>query len=460
MPVVNQLLGASNCTNWREIFVCCSGSFRVDRALKTKYPDKVVRGNDVSMVSCAVGALLTGRAFDIKFKGRLAFMEDAGLADFDTRVAAVIVALGLGQFSSDNAYARGHFDHGQRNFAALLAKAREKVALLASGVKLDDFFAGDFRVHAQRAIDTGAGLAGFMPTYKGGYERLYRFIDENVVWDRPTFETWDPKDLPDWLAGVARAGVPYMVITDQALQGFRASTEYRSTTNKPIYGYIGEGKSSFRRNLNRGASFAYQKVDPYSLGPMTDVQLVPASSAAMNFLRNAYLAKGIAHCTGTVNYLVMLDGKLAGGFIYTRDKWDASHCIYLLSDFCIVHERRMAKLVAMLATSFETVDAWGKRFVSRPTLLCTTAFTDQPVSMKYRGIYELTSRKPGALNYQCAIGSRERTAKAIYLEWLGRFAKAGDADRARQAEDAASARQERPLHGRTGVQPAGGQPAA
>ena len=460
MPVVNQLLRAVDCSTWPEIFVCCSGSFRVDRALKGKYPAKAVRGNDVSLISCAVGALLTGRTLELKFQGRLAFMEDEGLPDFEARVAAAIVALRLSQFTGSNAYARGHFEHCQRNFAEYLAKAREKVLLLKSGVMLDGFFAGDFRVHAQRAMEIGAGICGFMPTYKGGYERMYRFIDESVQWQPPSFSTWDPKDMPDWLAGIERAGLPYFIYSDQELQGFKPTTEFRSTTNKPVYGYIGEGRSSFRRSVNRSEPFAYQKVDPATLGPMTEVQLVSATSAQMTFLRNAYLAKGIAHATGVANYLVMLDGKLAGGFIYSRDRWDPANAIYLLSDFCIVHERRMAKLVAMLATSFEPVDAWSKRFIVRPSVMHTTAFTDQPVSMKYRGIYELTSRKPGALNYECAIGSRDRTAKAIYLEWLGRFGKTADQDRPPEAQGLAPARQKRPLHGGTRVQPLGGKSEA
>jgi hypothetical protein len=460
MPVVNQLLRAVDCTSWPEIFVCCSGSFRVDRALKAKYGDKPVRSNDVSLISCAAGALLTGQSIEMKFTGRLAFMEDVGLVDFEARVAAAIVALRLGQFTGSNAYARGHFDHCQRNFAEYLAKAREKVLLLRSGVVLDGFFAGDFRVHAQHAIEIGAGICGFMPTYKGGYERMYRFIDENTEWSRPSFATWDPKDMADWLGSIERAGVPYFVYSDQELDGFKATTEFRSTTNKPVYGYMSAGRSSFRRSVNRSESFAYEKVNPAALGPMTDVRLVPATSAQMTFLRNAYLAKGIAHATGVANYLVMLDGKLAGGFIYSRDRWDPANAIYLLSDFCIVHERRMAKLIAMLAASFEPVNAWCRRFIVRPNRLHTTAFTDLPVSMKYRGIYDLKGRKPGALDYECAVGNRERTAKAVYLEWLGRYAQAADPDRAAKAQRAAHARQERALHGRAGIQPAGGQPAA
>lgn len=177
--------------------------------------------------------------------------------------------------------------------------------------------------------------------------------------------------------------------------------------------------------MNRAESFAYTPVDPWALTPNTTVELVPATSTQMTFLRNVYLAKGIAHSNGLANYLVLLDGKLAGGFIYARAKYDAANCIYLLSDFCIVHERKLAKLIAMLAASYEPWAAWCKRTVSRPTRLCTTAFTDKPVSMKYRGIYDLDSRKEGVhLNYSCAIGERARTAAAIYLEWFGRFGQA------------------------------------
>jgi hypothetical protein len=169
-----------------------------------------------------------------------------------------------------------------------------------------------------------------------------------------------------------------------------------------------------------------------------------------------YLAKGIAHALGVANYLVLLDGKLAGGFIYARDRWDPADSIYLLSDFCIAHERRMAKLIAMLAVSSETIGAWCKRFVVRPRFVRTTAFTDQPVSMKYRGIYELASRKPGQLNYQAEIQGRR--AKAIYLEWLGRFGTE-NANQPRRARRPEAPGEERALHGGAGVQPARREPA-
>jgi hypothetical protein len=456
-PVVTQLLKAAQFAAWKEIYVCCSGSFRVDRALKTAHPLKVVRGNDVSLISCAIGAALTGREFPLKFIGRLEFIEsEHELATFQDRVAALMVAMELSRFSGKNEYSREHFQHIRAGFHAYLAAAKEKLIKITTGFPLDDYYGGDFRDHAQRAVENGCGIAGFMPTYKNGYERIYRFVNEATEWPAPSYRLWDPKDLPEWLAGVRASGTPYCVITDHMLDGLTPSTEFRSTTNKPVYGYVNEGGSSFRRQRNRAASFAYKPAEPMALTPKSTVELVPASSAQMTFLRNIYLAKGIAHANGVANWLVHLDGKLAGGFIYTRDRFDPAHDLYLLSDFCIVHERRMAKLIAMLALAHEPYDAWCKRFIVRPKRIRTTAFTDAPVSMKYRGIYELTSRKenPGRLEYQAQF--QGRTAADLYLEWFGKYAQRPEnEDRARQAGEPKAAREKRPLHGRARVQSPG-----
>lgn len=60
----------------------------------------------------------------------------------------------------------------------------------------------------------------------------------------------------------------------------------------------------------------------------------------MNFLKDKYLAKGINHVSGIANFLVLVAGALAGGFIYAREKYGGSGGIYLLSDFAIVATER------------------------------------------------------------------------------------------------------------------------
>jgi hypothetical protein len=73
----------------------------------------------------------------------------------------------------------------------------------------------------------------------------------------------------------------------------------------------------------------------------------------------------------------------------------------------------------MLATSSTVTARLEIKLVQRIDSIVTTAFTSKPVSMKYRGIFELVGRSPGKLNYASQI--RHQTPAAIYAEWFQRF---------------------------------------
>ncbi len=94
--VIQQVLSTVPFDAWGDVYVGCSGSFRFDRAVKMRHPKCRVYSNDVSLLTCSIGALAMGREFDIRFKGELEFVEPAiaGL-DFRGRVAAVMVAAAM-----------------------------------------------------------------------------------------------------------------------------------------------------------------------------------------------------------------------------------------------------------------------------------------------------------------------------------------------------------------------------
>ena len=65
-------------------------------------------------------------------------------------------------------------------------------------ISISSFFCGDFIQHIEAAKDSGSGVMVFAPTYKGGYERLYKVINDNVDWaDEPSYEIYDPKQTHD-----------------------------------------------------------------------------------------------------------------------------------------------------------------------------------------------------------------------------------------------------------------------
>ncbi len=125
---IEQVFKIIDFSQWTRAYVCCSGSFRIERALKAKFPDLPVISNDVSLYSTAVGYLACGREFPITFTGALAFMEERLTVDFSERVAAVLVACEMARYGArKNAYAIQHFDYYFAEFDVFLEKAKRSV---------------------------------------------------------------------------------------------------------------------------------------------------------------------------------------------------------------------------------------------------------------------------------------------------------------------------------------------
>jgi hypothetical protein len=419
--VVQQMLATVAFEEWGDVFIGCSGSFRVDRAIKMRHPQLRIYSNDVSLLTCSVGALAMKREFSISFKDRLQFVEDmlGPNASFENRVAAVMVACAMGQYTGKNEFARSHFAHYERRFAEFTADAVPKLQQLVGEVNIEEFYAGDFLLQVDRAAEKGGGFACFAPTYKGGYERIYKLVNENTEWEPPQYGMWDPKQLPTLLADLDERGIPYCVFSDQLIEGRQPQTEFRGS-NKPVWTYSRSRAASVRRRTIAEKPFKYTPIDAAKIGPGSRVEVRVADGKAMNYLKNVYLSKGIHHVTGQWNYLVYVDGMLVGGFIFSTTRFgDPTRELYLLSDFSISRERKLSKLVAMMATSRDVTRPIDRKLMVRIEEIHTTAFTRNAVSMKYRGIYEITKRADDHLQYMARI--RDLTIQETFDEWLAKY---------------------------------------
>jgi hypothetical protein len=86
----------------------------------------------------------------------------------------------------------------------------------------------------------------------------------------------------------------------------------------------------------------------------------------------------------------------------------------MLSDFPVSGSKysKLAKLVLYAALSKESQELIQVLTSRRTLSLVTSAFTNRPVSMKYRGVFDLLSRKPSKdvkmgknmLNYGALLG--------------------------------------------------------
>ncbi len=396
---LQQIIKVMDVEAWTDVHVCCSGTFRMDRALVQANPALRVHSNDVSLFSCCMAGLAIGKPVTFKFKGELAFVEKLIKGgDAITRAGAVMVAFEMARYSRrNNEFNRRHFDYYQNRFVEYVDKVRPKIEATLAQMHLTSFFGGDWRDHAKAAIEMGSNIIAFPPFSKGGYEAQFRFIDENVKWNAPPYDLYDPGDLHEITQALDDVGGKFCILTDQVWEDREPVLKYSAGLRLPHYCYAEANRSSLVRKESRAAPFKYQPVELAELRPKTEIVVVQADSATLNFIKDVYLAKGIKHVSGALNYLVFADGKLVGSIIYdegpvTRMAY-GPRTINVLSDLSVTTDGKISKLVAMIAKSRSLVHAMELKLVKRYDRLVTTAFTRNPSSMKYRGVLKKLSRR-------------------------------------------------------------------
>jgi hypothetical protein len=441
---IEQFLKVIPFEQWGDVFIGCSGTFKIEAAIRSRHAQVRLHGNDVSLFSCALGWALTGESRAITFHSRLEFVQDlVGDPTPEKTAAGVLLAQELAKFSKDNQYCRAHFDYYVGNAQQHFDAALERVQKLRAATSLDSYFAGDWRTHLESCALKGGGIAAFPPFFMGDYDKQFEFISKNVTWEEPTYSNYDPSQLGSIVDHCDDLGINYMILTDQVFENRRPMLEFSTHRKVPHYCYSNHNRSSVRHIYNRPKPFFYVPVDPAKLTRDSLVEVVPAESPQMTYLKNHYLAKNIVHSrAGVAQYLVYIDKMLAGGLIYTGAaqqitfnglNYKSIQYLYLMSDVTVTTEGRISKLVAMLALSRELIRPIEVRMLRKLFILHTTARSKNHVSMKYRGPYELHSRVPStsptdppgtfALSY-CAP-FRDDTVQQIYQEWFDVYSGLG-----------------------------------
>jgi hypothetical protein len=382
------------------VYVACSGNFTVERIL-ARCGVGAIHSNDVSIYSCALGWHLAGQAVPYKVKEQAG--EFAWLADYmdpgPATIATLLLAGEMLKVGGDNAYARRMREEYRRKWPQLHAKTVERVKKATAGMSIASYFAGDCREFLAGA-DKGAVCISFPPTYKGGYERLYKKLDAIFDWPKPSYQVFSPEDFEQFSQTVRSFG-HWMISSDTeqpALAGQHVATVQTSLLSKPVFMYSDGAPHRL--------ATARQQVGQNHWAPRTDeavepIQVTRIDAKVMNAIRSQYLAQHITPCDAPRNYAVLSAGKLIGAFSFALPRGPLPCDLYLLSDFAVrpTPHKRLSKLILACVVSKEVQADLEQWLCARIRTLGTTAFTDKPVSMKYRGMFDVHSRTEGKVNY-------------------------------------------------------------
>jgi hypothetical protein len=412
---------------WPAVYVACSGTFRTERGLLSKFPKLEVRSNDVSLLSTALGLAGAGKRLDFKFKGELAWIEELGLTATPDRIAAILLALTYSSYArgSRNRFKDVHLAHLRSGFADYIVTARKVVDKTLAAMPLAGYFAGDFRDHIEAAIARKAGVIAYPPTIRSGYERMFEFVHGNVEWQEPSYRVFDPDaDVRPVLERLQASGVPFFLYLDQEVDGFEPQVRMRARGKRDIFGYGRAHSASWRAPRSHAKPFAYKPVDLKALATDSKLGVVPTPEVYLSFLREAFLKRGIAFGTGDYGVLVYIDDMLVGMISY-RKPMSGGQPLLVLTDLVITREGRLAKLVARLATCREVFTPLERKLLLRFPGLTTTVFSDHPESMKYRGSWKVKSREEvnaatGRFKLSYEAEARPETLEECYAWWWNR----------------------------------------
>jgi hypothetical protein len=407
----------------REVWVGCSGAFTVEQILSRYAPKARIRGNDVSLYSSALGAYLAGQPFRLEVREEKFAWLEPYLIDVEAKAAAVMVLFEVLKYEkADNLFKRRHWAHYLNNFQgfhqATVARLRER----KQEVRLEAYTTRDI-YDLLEEVPEDAVIIAFLPTYAGGYERMFKRLEEIFEWDHPDYVLIDEDRKKRIIAKMLERD--YLYLDDREWQGLPLVAAVRKARMKPVYVY--SNMAALRRGVLKQQRHAeFVPFARLSEGDVirTDSQLTltPTTNRVVNYYRDVYLSKGVGvPADGEVPLVAAVDGKVFGFLIYSRMQGGGD--VYLLADFVVNSERfrRLAKLLLLATQTREVRRLLEEKFLLEIPKCRTMVFTDKPVSMKYRGLYKLARRDPGKLVYETDMGLMD--LKEVIPLWLKKFEK-------------------------------------
>jgi hypothetical protein len=380
----------------KEVFVGCSGNFTVERTLA----DTGLRfhSNDVTLYSSAIGSYLAGKP--LKFSMSPAWREDWGFIEedyFATPEDQLASLLLTSRFARDSlkqlSFYKRMVSGWRLQFPELHAKTAKK--LIDSDLKLASYTPEDVATWIE-SVPPEAGFVSYPPFFGAAenFEKDFAALEDMWTWDKPPFEPLEDDklmgliermmDRKHWLLGSNRR-LPELEKYTKGLT---------KTTNRaiPIYLYGNSGPVRIVTPTQFSVPIMNPRIDPdEEVGDR--IALAWVTREQFGTLRSQYMNRNIRPGKATLMFAVLVDGKIVGAFAFAPGKFGKD--IYLLSDFPVAPSKhgRLSKLITAASLSKETKALAERSMSHRITTVNTTAFSNNPVSMKYRGIYQLAGRK-------------------------------------------------------------------
>lgn len=409
----------------RKVCVGCSGNFTIEQILSGL--GCTIHSNDISLYSSLIGYHLAGSPLAVAVREPAYGWLQPFLGDSISSIATISLLFEMLRYEKRNNLQQIRLgDHYRRNFPRYHADSCKRIAEDLEQIKIDGYATIDVHDLYEQLDDDWIRIA-FLPTYIGGYERLYKRLDQVIEWPAPQYEILTKERYEETVAFMKRGDCVYLSDYDREEEGLFAIIKTGRGKSVHLYSNM-PFRSAYVIPAAKIEESQYRYLpDDHPITRESRITFAPTTGRKINYYRSVFLKKGIEFSDGLHPALVFLDGHLFGFLIfdfirYGLDLEQSLRGVYMLSDFVIESRiKRLSKLLLLATKSKEMQDLLKKKFIQGADFILTTAFTDKPVSMKYRGVYDLMKRGKGFLQYTGKCG--EITLQDAVKIWLKKYSK-------------------------------------
>ena len=413
-----------------DIYVGCSGNFTFDRIAAAK--GFRVHSNDVSLYSRVIAGIVTGERFPFVCKNA---ELNAIFADWDndaqSDLVKIMFAAKYGQFADrKNDFQTTMLENyisGARTFYDGTRDKFERNRVF--DFQIADFFYGDFKKHVARA-DNNSLIFLYAPTYKGGYEKLYTYLNENFEYDKPEYELFESKEAGPYYAEVLESGEACIysdILYPETEKWMKGEVTYTGN-KKTVYLYSSvkeDARSYFFTDPPKLYGRTPRIISPDMLLPENpEIRVVPCKVALVNHYKHMFMSARVDYSTGGDFALAFLmNGEVFGfaSFASSLGTIKDGEYLFLHSDFVVPSAiERLSKLLLYILRSEDVYKYILRYYIHAYTGLQTSVYTKKPASMKYRGPFKKLDRndQPGKLTYTAEF--TQLSIKECFEKWLQR----------------------------------------
>lgn len=410
----------------KDVFIGCSGNYTTDKIMSAM--GYTVHSNDVSLYSKLIADLLLDTSTEVEcINPELKNVFDTWEETKYKKLVQVMFALKVAQFHQRKN------DYQEEMFNAFIEQSKiyydntiKKLEKGALDFSIQSFYYGDFLDFLKMKRGKGVGIS-FPPTYKGGYEKLFSYVEESFKYEHASYNIFDPKE----------GGAVFKELLDNdeniiysdryfnILEGYLVGKIRLGSNKNPLFAYSSlQTNNHYYIERDKCVKPSHIHILPVDYQFTTDTVITVRQCAVndVNYYKAFYMANKVNYTTGGDFGLVFMADGMVFGFTSFSKQLSTLSQIFMQSDFVVNSEtQRLSKLLIMLVKSHDVRRLIARKMYNYYDGVKTTVYTTSPVSMKYRGVFNLERRDEGKLIYSSIF--TEKSLNELYALWIRKYKK-------------------------------------